>query len=246
MNNPEIFGLKITIGDYQTLLQIINNKIISAKKITVHNVNAYIINEAIKNKLLYSALNEYSFLLQDGIAIFLALKILGFKNIFRNTGTDLHLKILDYAQNMNKKVFFYGGSYEAKNRIKSRISSLFPNLTVVGVEYGDLSISKSVINRINELCPDILFIGLGTPKQELWILENKLKVNVPLIISVGSGIEFLAGTEKRAPIMMQRFGLEWLYRMVINPRRLWKRYLLGIPEFFIKVFKYKFWSKKND
>ncbi len=242
----KLFGLTITNGEYSDIIKLIENKISSNEKISVHNVNAYILLEASKNELLKKSLAEYSFLFLDGIAIYYALKLMGYKNIFRITGTDLYWHILEYAQNQNKKVYFYGGSYEAKTKIESSINNKFPSLCVSGYESGDITKSKIVIEKINKLSPDILFVGLGTPNQEYWIMDNKGKIDVPLIISVGSGIEFISGTEKRAPKLLRKYGFEWLYRLICDPRRLWKRYILGVPHFIYLVLKDHIKSSKND
>ena len=95
------------------------------------------------------------------------------------------------------------------------------------------------MNEINASNSDILFLGLGSPYQEKFISLYGKILNVPLQIAIGSGIEFLSSVRKRAPLMLQRLGLEWLFRLLNEPKRLWKRYLIGIPVFMFKVLCYK-------
>jgi len=118
----------------------------------------------------------------------------------------------------------------------------FPRLNIVGTHsppFRDLSLKESdkIIDMINEAKPDILWVGLGSPKQDIWMHRNRKKLDAPLLIGVGAAFDFLAETKKRAPGFMQRLGLEWLYRFILEPGRLWKRYLVYNVVFVYFILK---------
>ena len=96
---------------------------------------------------------------------------------------------------------------------------------------------EGVIEQINRLSPDILWVGLGSPKQDYWMYEHRQKLNVPVIIGVGAAFDFIAGTKKQAPKWMRQSGLEWLFRLCCEPQRLWRRYLVGNTRFMYLLIK---------
>lgn len=189
-----------------------------------------------KDSNLLNNLLNFDILQPDGIGIFLSLKLLyrTEKEFERMTGTDLYSKII--KSNNGYNIFLVGGKDYYADSIKNiykesqfMISGLLDHLTN----------EDSDIEQINASMSDILFVALGTPLQEDWIAKNKEKINVPVIIAVGSGLDFLSGNKKRAPFWMCKIGLEWLYRLFQEPRRLWKRYIFGIPIFIFHIFVQK-------
>ena len=162
----------------------------------------------------------------------------------RINGTDLYYKILDMAEKKSYGIFFFGGSEKAANSLESQVRKLYPNLVVKGILPRNLNLEEKMLNEINSSKSDILFLGLGTPYQEKWIATFGQKCNIPIQIAVGSGIDFIAGTYKRAPKLMRLLGLEWLFRLFLEPKRLWKRYLIGIPHFVFLIIKQKYSLEK--
>jgi N-acetylglucosaminyldiphosphoundecaprenol N-acetyl-beta-D-mannosaminyltransferase len=163
----------------------------------------------------------------------------------RVVSTDVWIDILNICRQTKKKVFFFGGHKLTKEEFYDSIKRRFPGLIVEGYNNGYSYDTLKIITEINKVNPDILIVGLGTPKQEKWISYNFSKLNVPIILSVGSAIDFYSGYKKRAPEFMRRYALEWLYRLFQEPKRLWKRYLLGIPVFMFKMLIFKFNLRKN-
>jgi N-acetylglucosaminyldiphosphoundecaprenol N-acetyl-beta-D-mannosaminyltransferase len=102
------------------------------------------------------------------------------------------------------------------------------------------------LERITDAAPDILFVGLGTPKQEYWIHENHQRLGIPISIGIGASIDFVSGMVRRAPAWMQKTGGEWLFRLFVEPRRLWKRYLVGNPRFMYQVLRQRLGLLKYD
>ena len=176
----------------------------------------------------------------DGIGVYWASKFLygtaGFPK--RVNGTDLYYKILELAEKNSYSIFFFGGSDKCKS-LESRLTQMYPKLLIKGVITRNLDFDDSMLTELNTSNSDILFLGLGTPYQEKWIATFSQKCDIPIQIAVGSGIDFLSEVRMRAPLILRKFGLEWFYRLTLEPRRLWKRYLIGIPTFIILIIKQK-------
>ncbi len=243
--------LEIDFGNIllKDLIEIIAAKIANKEKFVVTSPNVHITNIATSRPCFAELINSFSFIHPDGIGIYIASKLLYGKNGLkeRSTGTDLYFRI--FEEFFNKKFFLIGGVEDCPERIGKN--------TVLQNEYKPINIAGSIykltdpvknIDVINNSEADILMVALGTPYQEEWIILNKDKINVPVIIAVGSGLDFLAGVKQRAPLWMQRIGLEWLYRLFQEPKRLWKRYVFGIPVFVfnIIVLKLKLLFKKES
>lgn len=201
-------------------------------------INAYSVELAKKNKEYRNAIEAFNILFPDGTGVNLAANI--FSNSFKErfNATDFHHQVLNYADHNRLKVYFLGSRESTHQILSTKLNSLI----VVGMNngYDNIVDSVKVICNINNAKPDILFIALGIPKQEIWVAEHAKMLNVPVIICVGNFFEFLAGTIPRAPIWMRKIGLEWFHRLLLEPRRLYKRYLFGIPKFLWIVFKQKF------
>jgi N-acetylglucosaminyldiphosphoundecaprenol N-acetyl-beta-D-mannosaminyltransferase len=189
-----------------------------------------------------SLIQKYDILHSDGTGVYLASKFLyGSKGLKEKlTGTDLYSGILELANLKKLKCFFLGGSETAIKNLDSSISEKYSNVNIVGKSNRFTTLNENLIENINNSGADILFIGLGTPLQEEWLITSKENLNIPVMITVGSGIDFIAGTLKRAPEIIQKLGFEWLYRFFKEPRRLFFRYFLGIPIFIFKVIVFKF------
>jgi len=133
--------------------------------------------------------------------------------------------------------FLYGGAPGVPELLARRLQERYPGLRIVGTyspPFRPLTPEEDaeVVERINRARPDIVWVGLGTPKQELWMAEHVAKLQNPVMIGVGAAFDFHAGIKRQAPRWMQKHGLEWLFRLSQEPQRLWKRYLPNIPAFF--------------
>ncbi len=179
----------------------------------------------------------------DGIGLVIASKIIKNPLKERVTGIDLMENILNYCNENNKSIFILGGKPGVADRAVENIVKKYPNIKKSGSYHGYFKghhigheghdEEKEVINKINELKPDILFVAFGAPKQELWIQRYKDEVNTSILMGVGGSVDVYAGEVKRAPEFYQKFGLEWLYRLVKEPWR-YKRMML-LPKFIVQV-----------
>ena len=144
-------------------------------------------------------------------------------------------ELFKMSEEMGYKHFFYGSTERTLELLKDNLQQKYPKLQIVGMyapPFRQLTDKEDeeVIQRINEEKPDFLWVGLGAPKQEVWMASHKNKISA-VMIGVGAGFDFHAGVVKRAPVWMQRSGLEWLYRLFQDPKRLWKRYVVTNSKF---------------
>ena len=243
----KILDLEIKSYGYKEILKTIVSCSSTRKYFSFLNINAYIAVAARKDESLRNDLNQFSALYSDGIGIYFASKFLYGRSGLaeRINGTDLYYKILDLAEKNNYGLFLFGGTENAAMNLEANLRELYPKLIIKGVIARKLCFDENILNEINSSNSDILFLGLGTPYQEKWIATFGKKTNIPIQIAAGSGIDFLSGVYKRAPEMLRKLGLEWLFRLFSEPKRLWKRYLLGIPHFVFLIIKQKLFTKES-
>jgi N-acetylglucosaminyldiphosphoundecaprenol N-acetyl-beta-D-mannosaminyltransferase len=209
---------------------------------TVFAVNPEKIMFSRKDPELLSALKEADFLIPDGIGVILGLKFIYGRTaarVVRVTGIRLMRSLLDSADRLKRSVFLFGGAPEVNERAAAVISSRYPGLVLVGQEHGYISEDGygDLVQKINSLDVDILFVGLGSPKQEKWIHRYKGRLNARICLGVGGSFDVLAGKASWAPRWIQQAGLEWLYRLFREPQRVKRQ--LALPQFALAVLKEK-------
>jgi N-acetylglucosaminyldiphosphoundecaprenol N-acetyl-beta-D-mannosaminyltransferase len=245
LNNSfiKISGVNICLSDYSALTEEVRKSVNEMKKQTITYANFYVCNFCRRNDDLRKDVNNFGIVHPDGLLVYFAAKFLyrRNKNLKRINGTDFYSNLFDDGKNY--RIFFVGGLFDLKE--SDIIERFAGKMTITGQIRAIKNISN-YSDLINATDSDILLVGLGTPYQEKWINENKNNLNVPVIIAVGSGLDFLAGKKKRAPVLLRKIGMEWLFRLFQEPQRLWKRYILGIPVFlfYVIVQKVKFILKK--
>jgi N-acetylglucosaminyldiphosphoundecaprenol N-acetyl-beta-D-mannosaminyltransferase len=230
-----ILEVGITFCSYEDIIEYIKKQIIKEEKTIISYIAFHSLNILMKLKERNEILNTVDLLHADGLGIYLASVLLyGFSNNRRKiTGSDFYSCFMVAAKINNWSFYFFGDNESTLQRIKN-------NINVVGYQSGYDYNTDYLINKINSVAPNFLVIGLGCPKQELWVLENQEKIKANIIICVGNGLKIFAGVRIRGPFWMQIIGMEWLYRIYKEPKRLWKRYLIGIPVFIFKVIQFKF------
>lgn len=230
-----IAGILIDNLGYDEILQKIMIAIENQDKIAITYVTAEIINKSISDSKILTTINNFDIIHPDGIGVFWASKILSNSKSFskRFTGSDFYPKLIRFAVANSFSFFFFGDTEKTLDRIHYQ----FPELSVSGIQNGYNFNNDKLISQINTLKPNILVVGLGSPLQEKWIIDNFQVLNVNVIISVGDGIKVFAGNKKRGSKFIQIIGLEWLVRLINNPKLYWKRYLIGIPIFIFRITK---------
>lgn len=178
----------------------------------------------------------------DGMPIVWLGKIKGEKTIRRTYGPDLMQAVCNLSQQQGYSHYFWGGTQETGSLLVEKLKTKFPRLRIAGFyappvrSVGEIE-EEAVLNQINKANPDVLWVGLGSPKQDYWMHNHRAKLDVPVMIGVGAAFDFMAGTKRQAPVWMRKSGLEWLFRLCCEPRRLWKRYLLGNTMFICLLAK---------
>jgi len=229
--------------------------------INISNENEYInkIIKTLKNKQkkVFFYLNSYSFylfnanisfrnafsqadyIIADGYSIVWANKLLNKIKIKKVVFTYSYIDKLGHLfERLGTKIFYLGGSIETINKFIEKTKLDFPKQVIVGYNTGhfDLKFTEEIIKKINNSGAEILIVGMGMPRSETWINSIKNQVEVNCIFSVGGFFEFLAGNKKQAPSFFYNSGLEWIYRLIQEPRRLFKRYLWANTYFIFKLF----------
>ncbi|MEO9892804.1 WecB/TagA/CpsF family glycosyltransferase [Aurantibacter sp.] len=224
-------------------------KAFSSQKTLVSTINQYSYCIAEEDIEFKKALEQSEILLPDGIGIVVAARLLYGKKIKKIAGADLHEFLLNQLNSNGGSCFYLGSSENTLSLIKKRLSKEYPKLKT-GVysppykaEFSEED-NSAMIAAVNEFKPDILFVGMTAPKQEKWSFSNKNELDTSIICSIGAVFDFYAGTLKRPHKIWVNLGLEWLGRLIKEPKRMWKRYIyygfifLGylIKELFKKIF----------
>ncbi|MBL0014714.1 MAG: WecB/TagA/CpsF family glycosyltransferase [Flavobacterium sp.] len=210
-------------------------------------VNAGKIVSLQKDQALKESVNSADIINADGQAIVWAAKLLGTPLRERVAGIDLFTNLLKVADQKKYKVYLLGAKQEVLEKVKTNISNTYHNDIVAGSANGyfDEAQEKLIIEDIVSCEPQMLFVAMTSPKKELFLHRNKeLLKNVNFIMGVGGSFDVLSGNIKRAPVWLQKIGMEWFFRLIQDPRRMWKRYLYGNLNFILLVLN-KTRSSKN-
>ena len=209
----------------------------------VFTPNSEMVMAAVKDKEFENILNSADLLTADGIGIIYASKILGRPISERASGYDISLKLIEKMAMSGKTLYLFGAAPEVAEKAKGILEYKIPGIRIVGTHdgYFDAEEEKRVILDINEKRPDVLFVCLGSPKQEKWIFENRNRLNVKVAMGLGGCLDVYAGNVKRAPDIYIKLGLEWLYRLMKEPKRFFR--MLALPKFMIKVIWHKITKK---
>jgi N-acetylglucosaminyldiphosphoundecaprenol N-acetyl-beta-D-mannosaminyltransferase len=218
------------------------------KKLLINTLNSHSFNVAIKDPSFFEALMKSDILLPDGHGVVFALRFLEGKKMKKIAGYDLFIYELKQLNRIGGKCFFLGSTEKVLKLIEKRIAAEYPKIKVRSYsppfksEFSDVE-SAQMIKLVNEFEPHVLFVGMTAPKQEKWASAHFEALNARHIDCIGATFDFFAGTVKRAPDWMIRLGLEWLFRLLSEPGRLWKRYLIGNPQFIYFLVKEKLKKK---
>jgi N-acetylglucosaminyldiphosphoundecaprenol N-acetyl-beta-D-mannosaminyltransferase len=185
--------------------------------------------------------NRADMVTPDGMPLVLLSRWMGQRHVERVYGPDLMLAFSQLAAEHGFSSFFYGGAAGIPAQLADALTQRFPGLQVAGAyspPYRALTPDEdqAVVDMINAANPDVVWVGLGCPKQDIWMAEHRALLNAPVLVGVGAAFDFIAGQKRQAPRWMMRYSLEWLFRLLQEPHRLWRRYLFYNPLFVLLVF----------
>jgi N-acetylglucosaminyldiphosphoundecaprenol N-acetyl-beta-D-mannosaminyltransferase len=241
-----IGGITVDNVSMDETLEAIKEFVAKGKPCYITNPNVDIVIRYNRDPEFAKYYDEGALCVADGVPILWAAKFLGFPLKEKVSGSDLVPRVCGLANQQGYKLFFMGGRPGAADAAREQLLKTMPALKVVGTYAPPFGFEKDPVElekisaMIKAARPDILFVGLGAPKQERWIKQYHQALNVPVCMGVGVTFEFIAGIVKRAPKWMQSIGMEWFWRLCMEPGRLWKRYLLDDTQFFGIIWKQKF------
>ena len=240
-NRVNVLGVGISVLNLRSALAAIAAAVREKRKGYICVTGVHGVMEAQADAAFKKILNNAFLCTPDGMPMVWAGKLNGHREMRRVYGPDLMLDVCAWSETSGAKHFFYGGADGVAELLAQKLKEKFPKLQVAGtftppfralneIEVCDLQ------KRISESQPDILWVGLSTPKQEKFMAEFLPKLDATVMIGVGAAFDFHSGRVKQAPRWMQRSGLEWFYRLCSEPRRLAKRYFRNNPLFVLKFF----------
>ncbi len=237
MSCVSVFGISLENTSLANASASIVRDAQSGVRKKVYFINAHCINIAAKNISYYHLLKKEALLFADGSGMRIASRLAGFLLKDNVNGTDLFPVMCRDAATVGTKLALLGARPGVAKRCADNMRSQFPGLNIVWINdgYFSLDTEENLIRSINDSGAQIIFVAMGVPMQEFWIARNADKLRAPVLVGVGALFDFYSGTVPRAPLRLRQLGLEWLFRFVIEPRRLFVRYIIGNPVFIARV-----------
>lgn len=250
MNRVRIAGIHIDNLSMDECIGRIEDLIKKGKKSYIVTPNVDHLVKLQQDEEFMKAYENAEMVVADGVPIIWASKFLGMPLKEKISGSDLFPELCKVSAEKGYRLFFLGAREGVAGQAASNIRKKLNKIKIVGVcspPFGfekDKDKNDKIIKMINETAPDILFVGVGAPKQEKWIYENLNELNIKVAVGVGASFDFAADTIKRAPVFMQKMGLEWFWRFIKEPGRLFKRYFIDDMRFIFILFK-EIWLQKK-
>lgn len=237
----ELLGVPLALTDYRGAMDRMDDMIARGERGYVCAAAVHVVMTAQNDPATLAALRGASLVLPDGRPLVWALRTLGESLSDRVYGPELMRRYCICCAERGHRVFVFGGhSPEAMTTLERALRERNPGIDIVGSwrppysAFNDL-VDDDVARRVNDAKPDVVWVGLGAPRQELWMAAMRGRLDAPVLVGVGAAFDFLADIKKQAPPWMQRAGLEWVFRMAQEPRRLGPRYLRYNPRFVVAV-----------
>jgi N-acetylglucosaminyldiphosphoundecaprenol N-acetyl-beta-D-mannosaminyltransferase len=232
----DILGVGVSAINLDDAVETIERWIVERSRNYVCITGVHGVMESRRDQRLGKIHNQAGMVTPDGMPLVWFSRLSGKSRTERVCGSDLMRKMTAVSSLRGYRHFYYGGAEGVTDKLKRVLVHAHPTLEVVGAlcpPFRELTPQEdqSVVDAINAKRPDIVWVGLSTPKQEFWMASHLGRIEAPVMVGVGAAFDFLAGTKRQAPLWMQRNGLEWLFRLCSEPRRLWRRYAYIVPGF---------------
>jgi len=246
-----VLGVGISAVDPLMALDFMSQWIEARERHYVCVCAVHIVLECQHDPDLRAMVNRASLAVPDGMPLVWVSHIAGERHVGRVYGPDLMLSFCELAARCGYTNYLLGGAPGQPEVLAERLAAQFPGLNIVGTHATPTrplppAETDAVIGEIDRLNPDVVWVGMGTPFQERWVAGNRGRVTAPVMIGVGAAFDMHSGTVRQAPSWMKRIGLEWAFRLVQEPRRLWRRYVLGNPLFVAKLIGQRLGLQKYD
>lgn len=233
-----ILGTRVHMAELPDVVSIMDHWIETDRDRYHHVVNTGMhgVMEGRKDPSFQQVLNSAELIAPDGILALLTARIRGYRLNRKETGPDLLWRFSEIAHRKGYSYFFYGDTPETLEILSANVAREFPNIRLAGYHSPPFRDStpeedQSIVETINQAKPDVLWVGLGMPKQEQWISNHRNRLDVTIAVGAGASFKFLSSTVRRAPVLVRNMGLEWLWRLINEPKRVWRRVFVDAPQF---------------
>jgi N-acetylglucosaminyldiphosphoundecaprenol N-acetyl-beta-D-mannosaminyltransferase len=237
----QLFEIDVEVAPPADLLRRILGFADDGQPHRVTYVNAHVLNQSFSSPALRHALQASDLVYCDGYGVRLAARLIGRPVPYRMSGADWIWGVASLCQASGRSLYLLGSDPGASSDAAAALRRWYPRLKVLGTHHGYFEAgsphSDRVLEHISEHRPDILLVGMGTPQQELWVDRHFDRIEAGVVWTVGALFDYLAGRTPRAPHWLSDNGLEWIFRLAVEPRRMWRRYLLGNPAFLYRVWQ---------
>jgi N-acetylglucosaminyldiphosphoundecaprenol N-acetyl-beta-D-mannosaminyltransferase len=238
-SGSRIFDVSVRTEPPADLLRRILDYADAGERRRVSYVNAHVLNESFDLPELRAALLASDLVYCDGYGVRLAARLIGIEVPYRMTGADWIWGAASLCEARGRSLYLLGSDPGVAEEAARRLRRWYPRLEVRGTHHGYFDPgsphAERVLEDIAERKPDILLVGMGTPLQELWVERNHERIEASVVWTVGALFDYVSGRTPRAPHWMAHHGLEWIFRLALEPRRMWRRYLVGNPMFLGRV-----------
>lgn len=242
MRSADVIGTRVLAGSLHDVVDELERRILEVERGYVCFANAHLTSTARGDRETARALGEAGMVLADGAPVAWALRFLTGEATERIAGSDVFAELCDRSQRRGYRHFFLGSTEETLARVRRNAAERYPDLQVCGSlspPFGAALFDQLplITAQINEAQPDVVWVGLGAPRQEQWMRAARPLIEAPLLLGVGAVFDFVAGNKRRAPSWMQRAGLEWAHRLAHEPRRLARRYVVTNTAFSLALVR---------
>ena len=243
-SHANVLGVAVSALNMELALTTIDQWIRSRQCQYVCVTGVHGVMESYREPAVRTIHNRAGLVTPDGMPLVWLLRWAGFREADRVYGPDLMLEVFARSKACRYRHFLYGASAKTLEALRTNLERRFPEAVIVGTHSPPFRALTSaegdaIVDRINHSGADIVWVGLSTPAQERWMAEYRTRLTSPVLIGVGAAFDFHAGTVRQAPRLIQRSGLEWAFRLAMDPRRLWKRYFTNNPQFIGLVLAQK-------
>jgi N-acetylglucosaminyldiphosphoundecaprenol N-acetyl-beta-D-mannosaminyltransferase len=235
-----VLGVGISAINMQLALEQIDEWIQAGEQQYVCVTGVHGVMESQRDPIVRRIHNQAGLVTPDGMPLVWLSRMNGFSHVERVYGPDFMLAVCEHSVAKGYKHFLYGGGREVARKLQKALETRFPGIKIVGIHtppFRNLTPEEDseIVETINQAEPDVVWVGLSTPKQERWMAGHRSRLFASALIGVGAAFDFNAGLKHQSPKWIQRMGFEWLYRLLTEPRRLWKRYLINNPLFILLI-----------